>query len=48
MSARLGDAWEQGVEALVDYLTDNAAATQAGEGDQETVAFRVAPLPEFV
>ena len=48
MSARLGDAWEAGVEQVVDYLTEHAAATQAGEGDGETVAFVVAPHPAYV
>ena len=48
MSARLGDAWEAGVEAVVDYLTEHYAATQVGEGDEETVAFVVAPHPAYV
>ena len=33
---------------VVDYLTEHAAATQAGEGDEETVSFVVAPHPAYV
>ena len=48
LSAQLGEAWEQGAEAIVDYLAQNGLAEQTGDGDSETVAFLVLPNSEHI
>ena len=48
LQAGLGAAWEAGAEEIVDLLTENGLAQQAGDGDAETVTFLVAPNPAYV
>ena len=44
----MGDAWDSGAEAVVDYLSRHGVAAQVGEGEHETVAFLSAPGQAFV
>ena len=50
LSTNLGDAWEQGAEAIVEYLANpNVGLAQiTGEGDAEAVTFNVLPDPTHV
>ena len=43
LALRLGDAWNAGAEAIVDYLSTHGLARQDGEGDAETVTFHARP-----
>ena len=43
LAVQLGDSWEAGAEAVVEYLSAHGVAVQAGDGDRETVAFLAAP-----
>ena len=50
LSTNLGDAWEQGAEAIVEYLANAnvGLATLTGDGDAEAVTFNVLPDPTYV
>ena len=44
----LGAAWDEGAEAIVEYIAEHGLATLEGEADAETVTFHVMPMPAHV
>jgi hypothetical protein len=48
LAEKLGPQWDAGAEEVVDLLEEHGLAQSHGEGDDETVAFMVAPDPAHV